>query len=76
MDDKLIYIPNNDTQNYLFCRLQLMVEMFEHWTNEQTNQNSLESPKLFSKRIRKCYCKTLGTSVINNPLSPLSGFNS
>ena len=29
---KLMYIPNDDTQNYPFCRLKLVVEMFEHPT--------------------------------------------
>ena len=28
MADKLIYIPNDDTQNYPLCRLQLEVETF------------------------------------------------
>ena len=32
MDDKLLYIPNDETQNYTFCRLKLVVEMFEHST--------------------------------------------
>ena len=27
--DKLINILNNDKQNYIFCRLQLVVETFE-----------------------------------------------
>ena len=36
---------------------------------ETTNQNTLKSPKLLYQRMRKCYCKTLGTSVINSPLS-------
>ena len=31
-----------------------------------------KSPKLLSQQIRKCYHKTLGTSVINNPLSHLA----
>ena len=35
------------------------------------NQNSLKSHKFLSQRIRKCY-KTLGTSEIISPLSPLS----
>ena len=30
MADKMMYIPNGDKQNSLFCRLQLMVESFEH----------------------------------------------
>ena len=32
MADKLIYIPNDETQNYLFCRLKLVVNTFEHST--------------------------------------------
>ena len=34
MADKLMYIPNNDTQNYPFCRLKLVdeLETFEHST--------------------------------------------
>ena len=40
--------------------------------NKPTNQNLLKSPKFLSQQIRKCYYKTLGTSVINSPLSPLS----
>ena len=32
MADKLIYIFNNDTQNYPFYRLKLVVETFEHLT--------------------------------------------
>ena len=37
MADKLMYIHNDDTQNYPFCGLQLMVEMFgcsTEWTNQ------------------------------------------
>ena len=37
MDDKLIYIPNDDIQNYSLCRLQLVVETFGHsasWTKQ------------------------------------------
>ena len=30
MADKLMYIPNDDTQNYPFCSLQLVAETFEH----------------------------------------------
>ena len=39
MADKLMYIPNDDTQNYPLCRLKLLVEKFE--LNKPTNQNSL-----------------------------------
>ena len=30
MADKLMYIANDDTQNYAFSRLKLVVEMFKH----------------------------------------------
>ena len=42
MADKLMYnIPNDDTQNYPFYRLKLMVETFE--LNKRTNQNCYET---------------------------------
>ena len=34
MADKLMYIPNYDTHNYPFCRLQLVVETFGHLINQ------------------------------------------
>ena len=37
MDDKLIFIPNDDKQNYPYFRLKLLVE----------NQNSEIVPKVF-----------------------------
>ena len=30
MADKFMYNPNDDTQNYLCCRLNFRVETFEH----------------------------------------------
>ena len=48
--DKLMYIPNDDVQNYSFGRLKLMVETQLH---EPTNQNSLKSPKLW--KIKRYY---------------------
>ena len=35
MADKLMYIPNDDTQNILFYRLKLMVATFKHLTTNQ-----------------------------------------
>ena len=52
-------IPFDDTQNYPFCRLQLL------------NQPIKKSPKL-SQRKRKLYHKALRTRVINIPMSPPS----
>ena len=37
MADKFMYIHNEDTQNYFFCILKLVVEIFGHstwWTNQ------------------------------------------
>ena len=61
MADKLMHIPNVDTQNYFFCRLQLVVKTFGHltqWTNQlQFNESPpkweasrrLVASSLFSK---------------------------
>ena len=38
MADKLMYIPNDDTRNFPFCRLKLVVETFGHSTLS-TNQS-------------------------------------
>ena len=43
MADKLLYIPNVDSQNYPFYRLQLVAETFGHstsWTNQPKFNNS------------------------------------
>ena len=42
------------------------------WAFNLINQLIKLPPKLFSQQIRKRYYKTLGTSVINSPLSPIS----
>ena len=45
--------------------------------NEPTNQNSIKVPIVVGQQIRKRHHKTLGTSVITNPMSPPSlGLNS
>ena len=61
-----LYIPNNGTQNYHYCRLQLVVDT---QINEATKQNPIKVPKVV-KHIRNRYYKTLGTSVIKSPRSP------
>ncbi len=64
MANKLMYILNDNTQNYLFCSLKLVAETFELNTqlNESTNQNS----RLLSQLIRKHYHENLETSVRNS----------
>ena len=42
MTNKYMYITNDGTQNYHFCRLKLVVETFEH----STNLNILKVPKV------------------------------
>ena len=53
MTDKLMYIPNEDTQNYPFCRLQLVVETFGHSTSEPNNLNSTKVPKVVKPSNKK-----------------------
>ena len=57
----LMFIPNENIQNYQFCRLQLEVKTLDTQRNESNNKNLLKSPKLFSQQIRKQCYKTLGT---------------
>ena len=65
---EMIYVPNDDTQIYPSIDSNLLLKLFKTQLNEQTNQKSM----LLSQRIRKRYHKTLGTSVINSPLSTFS----
>ena len=53
MADKLMYIPNNDTQNYPFCRLQLVVKTFGNTIKEPTNKNSKKVPKVIKPTNEK-----------------------
>ena len=62
-----MYIPNADTQNSLFCKLQLVVETFGNWMNQS---NSLKVPKVIQPTNEKTLLNTLGTSAINSLLSP------
>ena len=70
MANKLMYILNDDAQNYLFCRLLLVVEKLGQ-LYKPTNQIQSKVLKVV-KRIRKLYYKTLGTSTINSQMSPPS----
>ena len=59
MAETLMYIPKDDPQNNLFCRLKLVVE---HKT-KPTNKKIL--CKTFGTSVK-------GTSVLNSQLSPIS----
>ena len=50
MADKLINIHTDDTQNYPFCRLELVVETQLIST---TNQNSVKVPKVVNLTNKK-----------------------
>ena len=53
MADKLMFVSNNDTQNYPFSGSQLVVETFgelDTYLYEPTNQNLIKSLKLLSQR--------------------------
>ena len=53
MNIKLMYISNDDTQNCPYCRLQLVVETFGHWSYELTNKNSIIVPKAVKPTNKK-----------------------
>ena len=59
MTDKLMHIPNDDTEKYPFCRFQMDTQLID----QPIKVSSVDKPK--NK-------KTLRTNVINNPMSPPS----
>ncbi len=61
-----MYISNDDTLNYTFCLLELVVETFEHPTKVR---------KVFKPTNKKPYYKTFRTSIKNSPSSILSQNN-
>ena len=72
INDKLMYILYDDAQNFPFCGLQLVVETFGYSTWWINQSNFTKVPKVIKPTNKKRYCMTLGTSVINSPMSPLS----
>ena len=63
MTNKLMYIPNENKQNYPFYRLKSVVKTLDTQFNEPTNQNS--------RKVKLTNRKTLlETSVINSPMNP------
>ena len=54
MVDKMIYISNDDTQNYPFCTLKLVVETYE------LNKSKIHLPKLFTNEYENVNFKLLG----------------
>ena len=59
MADTVMYIPNDETQNYPFYKLQLViVKRLDTQFNKSTNQ--LKFPKLLNQQIRKRYLNLWG----------------
>ena len=56
MDDKLMFVPNKDEQNYPFCRFKLRLKFLN---NACLNQ----SPKKLSQQLKERDYKTLGTTT-------------
>ena len=53
MADKLMCIFNDDTQNYPFHRLHLMIETFEHLISYINQSNSIKVPNVVKPTNRK-----------------------
>ena len=68
MADKLMYIPNDDTQNYPYIDYNQLLKKLDTQPNEKTNKSSIR----VSKAVKPTNKKTLGTSVIISPKSPPS----
>ena len=49
---KLMYIPNDDTQNYPFCRF---LKQLDTQLNEPINQNSIKAPKVVKPKNKKTF---------------------
>ena len=67
MADKLLYNPNDYTQNYSLFELQFVVKTFGHstqWTNQF--QYLMKVPKVVEPMNKKVLCKALGTIMINS----------
>ena len=53
MVDKWMCIPNDYTQNYPCCKLQLLVEMYKHSTKLTNQSKSTEVPKVVKPKNNK-----------------------
>ena len=53
MPDKLMNIPNDDTQSCHFCKLKFVVETFDTQINEPTNKISRKVTKVVKPTNKK-----------------------
>ena len=64
MADKLMYIPNDDTKNYLFCRLKLVVGY------STIKQPIAKVPKVVKSTNRKTLLYNFGYQCNKQPIVP------
>ena len=55
MDEKLMYISNEDNLGYNFSRSKLLIKKFGHCLFELTNRNPMKVPKVFEPKNRKIH---------------------
>ena len=70
MAEKLMYIPNANTQNCPFYKLQLVIETFGHSTNKPTNQNSIKVPQIVMPTNKKTLFCEFGDYYNKQPIVP------
>ena len=67
MADKLMYIPNDDTQN---CRLKLVVETFKHLTYYTNQSQFTQVPKVVNPTNKKTLLYNFGDQCNKQPIVP------
>ena len=70
MAKKLMYIPNANTQNCPFYKLQLVIETFGHSTNTPTNQNSIKVQQIVMPTNKKTLFVEFGDYYNKQPIVP------
>ena len=55
MADKFMYIPNDNKQNYPFCRIKLVVETFGDSTKWAHQSKCNKSPQRIRQRFYKLW---------------------
>ena len=70
MTDRLMYIPNEDTQNCPFWRLQLVVETFGHSTKWANQSKLIEVPKVVKPTNKKILLQNFGAEGNKQPIVP------
>ena len=70
MAEKLMYIPNANTQNCPFYKLQLVIETFGHSTNKLTIKNSIKVQQIVMPTNKKTLFGEFGDYYNKQPIVP------